>query len=116
MPPDVSLAFNALELVHIKFPSLITERLIARGIPMAGELPEDGVRFGTLVKRTVAMTDTLVFEWTNDGSGSRCDKCGAWVQMQDVGYMGPVDRSDTSCSPFTPFETVCAKCEGSAVS
>lgn len=44
-----------------------------------------------------------------------CARCGREISdMTDVGYLGPVDRTQHSCDPFAPFETVCAQCEGSA--
>lgn len=45
-----------------------------------------------------------------------CARCGKPIaHVIDVGYLGPVDRTDQSCDPFVPFETVCADCEGHSV-
>lgn len=40
-----------------------------------------------------------------------CDRCGRELDWEDVGYLGPIDRSDMSCSPFLPLEIVCWSCE-----
>jgi len=42
-----------------------------------------------------------------------CDKCKAEIlDMEDVGYMGPVDRGSNECHPFMAFAVICKKCEG----
>ena len=41
-----------------------------------------------------------------------CADCGKRVDdLNDVGYLGPVDRESECCSPFIPFELVCTDCE-----
>lgn len=41
-----------------------------------------------------------------------CDHCGKVIEsVADIGYLGPEDRSDTSCSPFAKFINVCWLCE-----
>jgi len=41
-----------------------------------------------------------------------CSRCGREIEsMEEVGYLGPVDRDDDSCHPFMKFETVCVECE-----
>ena len=38
-------------------------------------------------------------------------KCGEIITIDQVGYMGPVDRESTEYSPWVDFETVCKTCE-----
>jgi len=38
-----------------------------------------------------------------------CDRCGK--RFLEGGYIGPVNRSDTSCNPFQDFEYICGDCE-----
>lgn len=42
-----------------------------------------------------------------------CDHCGRELEWEEVGYLGPIDRGDCSCSPFLPMEVVCLSCEES---
>ena len=44
-------------------------------------------------------------------SVAKCDRCGVDIfSMAEVGYMGPIDRSSTRCSPFEAFITMCLDC------
>jgi len=54
--------------------------------------------------------------WRESGELGRCSKCSVPIDdMSEVGYMGPVERDSSECSPCMDFETVCAKCEGKHV-
>lgn len=45
-----------------------------------------------------------------------CDRCqGRIRRVEDLGYMGPVDRTSEECGAYMDFETVCATCEESSV-
>lgn len=41
-----------------------------------------------------------------------CDRCDREIPWEAVGYLGPIDRDDVSCSPWLPMEVVCRDCEG----
>lgn len=47
---------------------------------------------------------------TRDGL-FKCDKCGFKGEPDEFGYIGPKDRENTGCSPFTEWEQLCKKCE-----
>ena len=48
-----------------------------------------------------------------DKATFKCSKCGRDFGIEETGYIGPVDREDTSCHPAQVFEEVCCECEGS---
>lgn len=40
-----------------------------------------------------------------------CDECKKPIGIEDVGYLGPADRTDESCNPFMGFACLCTECE-----
>ncbi len=40
-----------------------------------------------------------------------CEKCGKGLSAEDIGYLGPRDRSSERCDPFQDMECVCKECE-----
>jgi len=42
----------------------------------------------------------------------KCDKCKVEVDdILEVGYLGPMDRSNEDCDPFVEYIVVCKECE-----
>jgi hypothetical protein len=40
-----------------------------------------------------------------------CDACKEWFNVWEMAYIGPKDRNDTSCNPFTEWSNLCLDCE-----
>lgn len=40
----------------------------------------------------------------------KCEKCGAELDFDEVGYLGARDPKDTACSPFTDLLCLCRPC------
>lgn len=46
----------------------------------------------------------------NDDYGFKCDICGQSKLPDQFAYIGPKDRDDMTCSPFTEWEQICQQC------
>ena len=42
-----------------------------------------------------------------------CEGCGRLIDISEIGYLGPRNRSDTSCHPLMDFQCLCTECEKS---
>lgn len=48
---------------------------------------------------------------TDEDRMYKCTGCGKKHDIYDMGYIGPKNRDDMTCSPYAEWEQLCQECE-----